>query len=155
MKRLRILYVEDNPANLMLVERVASMGGHEVLNRSNGERALADFEEIKPDLLLMDLQLSGAVDGLEVVQTLRKRGYNGPIVAVTAYAMVGDRERALEAGCNEYLAKPLPITKLVAVLQRYAEGRPAPEPPPKRGNPKPPPQSKVTQEIPRAEDSEN
>ncbi|MFZ4814263.1 MAG: response regulator [Phototrophicaceae bacterium] len=116
---LRILYVEDNPANLSLVHRVAKLGGHEVVNRSSGETALRDFSGIKPDLVLMDIQLEGKMSGLDVVRVLRQQGYNVPIVAVTAYAMKGDKEKALEAGCDEYLPKPLPIQELVALIERY------------------------------------
>jgi two-component system, cell cycle response regulator DivK len=116
---LRILYVEDNAANLSLVYRVAKMGGHEVINRSTGEKALADFDSINPDLVLMDVQLEGQLTGLDVTKELRARGYTLPIVAVTAYAMTGDREKAINAGCDDYLPKPLPIKQLVALLQRH------------------------------------
>ncbi|MEL6271716.1 MAG: response regulator, partial [Chloroflexota bacterium] len=68
---MRILYVEDNQVNLMLVERVAKMGGHEVINRTSGEAALADFDEINPDLILMDIQLEGQMTGLDAVRELR------------------------------------------------------------------------------------
>lgn len=116
---MRILYVEDNPANLFLVQRVARMGNHEVLNYTNGESALENFERDTPDLVLMDVQLAGAMSGLDVVRRLRSSGYKTPIIAVTAYAMVGDRERCLEAGCDDYLSKPLPVPKLVELITRY------------------------------------
>lgn len=129
---MRILYVEDNPANLFLVKRVARMGNHEVLNYIDGEDALANFERDKPDLVLMDIQLSGELSGLDVVKRLRADGYTLPIVAVTAYAMLGDRERCIEAGCDDYLAKPLPVPQLVELFERYnaaklaAEGKASP-----------------------------
>jgi CheY-like chemotaxis protein len=116
---MHILYVEDNKANLMLVERVARMGGHKVSNRTTGEATLADFDDINPDLILMDIQLEGKLNGLEVVRELRQRQFQLPIIALTAYAMKGDREKALDAGCDEYLPKPLPINKLVELLQTY------------------------------------
>ncbi|MEL6152112.1 MAG: response regulator [Chloroflexota bacterium] len=116
---MRILYVEDNQVNLMLVERVAKMGGHEVINRTSGEAALADFDEINPDLILMDIQLEGQMTGLDAVRELRTRGVEMPIVALTAYAMKGDREKALAAGCNQYLPKPLPINVLLDLLKKY------------------------------------
>ncbi|HEX2622161.1 MAG TPA: response regulator, partial [Phototrophicaceae bacterium] len=62
---MRILYVEDNPANLFLVKRVARMGGHEVINYIDGEDALANFIKDKPDLVLMDIQLAGELSGLD------------------------------------------------------------------------------------------
>jgi CheY-like chemotaxis protein len=116
---MRILYVEDNPANLFLVKRVAKVGGHEVINYIDGEQALSNIDQDKPDMILMDIQLAGAMSGLDVVQKLRSDGCYLPIIAVTAYAMLGDRERFLAAGCDDYLAKPLPIPRLVEMLDHY------------------------------------
>jgi len=116
---MRILYVEDNLANLSLVQRLARVGDHEVISHPDGEAALANIDQDKPDLILMDVQLKGALTGLEVVKALRARGHNTPIIALTAYAMVGDRERCLEAGCDDYLPKPLPVEQLVEFFQRY------------------------------------
>src|SRR6185369_2341742 len=116
---MRILYVEDNPANLSLVQRVARMGGHQVVTYAEGEMALANYDRDKPDLVLMDLQLSGKLTGLDVVKELRSAGHQTPIIAVTAYAMIGDRERCLEAGCTGYLAKPLPVSELVDLIKQY------------------------------------
>ncbi|NWF70166.1 MAG: response regulator [Chloroflexi bacterium] len=125
---MRILYVEDNPANLFLVQRIARMGNHEVLNYPNGESALENFERDRPDLVLMDVQLEGSLTGLDVVRKLRGSGYKTPIVAVTAYAMIGDRERCLEAGCDDYLAKPLPVPRLVELIKRYDPVQPTAAP---------------------------
>ncbi len=116
---LKIMYVEDNPANISLLQRIARMGGHEVINYTNGEVALSNFAKDDPDLVLMDLQLEGRISGLDVVKQLRARGFKTPIVAVTAYAMVGDRERCIEAGCNSYLSKPLPVAELVELVKDY------------------------------------
>jgi two-component system cell cycle response regulator DivK len=116
---MRVLYVEDNRANLLLIERVAKMGGHEVFGRARGEDAVAEFDEIQPDFILMDIQLEGRMTGLEAVEKLREQGHTLPIVALTAYAMKGDREKALAAGCDEYLPKPLPINKIVELFTKY------------------------------------
>lgn len=116
---MRILYVEDNPANVFLVKRVAKMGQHEIINFIDGREAIRKFDEVDPDLVLMDIQLVGETSGLEVVKELRGRGVQTPIIAVTAYAMVGDKERCIEAGCNDYLAKPLPIPRLIEIFQTY------------------------------------
>lgn len=116
---MRIVYVEDNDTNLFLVQRIARMGSHEVIHYRDGDSALRNFSRDCPDLLLIDLQLVGTVDGLDVVRHLRAAGCQTPMIALTAYAMIGDRERCMEAGCNEYLAKPLPVEALVALLQRY------------------------------------
>lgn len=126
---MRILYVEDNPANVFLVQRVARMGNHEVIHYSEGQPALDHFEADKPDLVLMDVQLPGLLTGLDVVKALRAKGHQTPMVAVTAYAMSGDRERCLEAGCNGYLSKPLPVGELVELFKRYeAQLKPASRP---------------------------
>lgn len=116
---MRILYVEDNQANLMLVQRLARLGSHVVISHPDGETALTQFEQDKPDLVLIDVQLGGAMNGLDVVKALRTRGHKTPIIALTAYAMVGDRDRCLEAGCDAYLPKPLPVEELVEMFQRY------------------------------------
>lgn len=128
---MRIMYVEDNPANISLLQRIARMGGHEVINYTDGEVALTRFAADNPDLVLMDLQLEGRIGGLEVVRQLRAGGFKTPIVAVTAYAMVGDRERCIEAGCDGYLSKPLPVAEVVELVQKYeiiVKSKPAAEP---------------------------
>lgn len=116
---MRIMYVEDNQVNLALVERIARMGRHQIVSYGNGEEALKALETDKCELILMDIELEGALDGVEVVKLLRERGDNRPIIAVTAYAMVGDMERILEAGCNEYLPKPIPIAQFITLLAKY------------------------------------
>lgn len=118
---MKILYVEDNPANLSLLQRIARMGGHQVITYTEGEKALDNFDKDSPDLVLMDVQLSGGMNGLDVVRKLRERGFKMPIVAVTAYAMTGDKERCIEAGCDTYLAKPLPVTELVELVKKYED----------------------------------
>jgi CheY-like chemotaxis protein len=111
--------VEDNPANLFLVKRVARMGNHEVINFIDGEEALRKIDLVQPHLILMDIQLAGGLNGLEVVTRLRELGHTMPIIAVTAYAMVGDKERCLAAGCDDYMPKPIPVARLVDLFQRY------------------------------------
>jgi CheY-like chemotaxis protein len=118
---VRIVYVEDNEVNLFLVRRIANMGGHEVIHYNDGQSVLEHFERDHPDLLLIDVQLVGALDGLDVVRSLRAAGHQTPIFAITAYAMLGDRERCLEAGCTGYIAKPLPVADLVELFKQYAE----------------------------------
>ena len=116
---MKVLYVEDNPANVFLVKRVARMGNHEIINYIDGGQALKKYDEISPDLVLMDIQLAGDKSGLDVVRELRARGVKTPIIAVTAYAMVGDKERCIDAGCDDYLAKPLPIPRLVEIFDSH------------------------------------
>jgi len=116
---MKILYVEDNLANLLLVQRLARIGNHDIISHADGESTLANFEQEKPDLVLMDIQLGGALNGLDVVKKLRENGHKTPIIALTAYAMVGDKERCLEAGCDAYLPKPLPVEQLVELFKKF------------------------------------
>lgn len=118
---MRIAYVEDNPTNLALVERVASMNQHVIVSYTEGEIALEELKKQTFDLILMDVELAGDMGGLEVVRRLRAHGLQTPIIAVTAYAMIGDRDRCIEAGCTDYLSKPMPIPQLIALLNRYDE----------------------------------
>src|SRR5258708_5582248 len=118
---MRVAYVEDNSTNLALVERVASMSHHVIVSYTEGEIALRELMREKVDLILMDVELAGELSGLQVVRGLRAQGLKTPIIAVTAYAMMGDREKCIEAGCTDYLPKPLPIPELVALLNRYDE----------------------------------
>jgi two-component system cell cycle response regulator DivK len=113
---MRILYVEDNMVNVSLVRRIAR--SDELINYIDGEEALKNFDRDNPDLILMDIQLAGKMTGLDVVRELRQKGCRLPIIAVTAYAMVGDRERCIEAGCDDYIAKPLPIAVLLELFEK-------------------------------------
>lgn len=137
---MKIMYVEDNPANISLVQRIARMGGHQVVSFSNGEAALSNYERENPDLIFMDVQIEGRLTGLDVVRGLRARGVTKPIIAVTAYAMMGDKERCLEAGCDSYISKPLPISELVDLVQRYEVDL---------GASSAPPLTRVTTEMPK------
>ena len=118
---MRVLYVEDNATNVILVQRVANMGKHEVINYADGQDALDHFEQDKPDLILLDIQLRGALTGLDVARILRTRACVIPVIAVTAYAMKGDRQRCLDAGCDDYLAKPISVAELVTVFKRFGD----------------------------------
>ena len=118
---MRILYVEDNATNVILVQRVANMGKHEVINYDDGQEALDHFERNKPDLILLDVQLRGVLTGLDVAHILRTKGCTVPIIAVTAYAMKGDRQRCLDAGCDDYLPKPISVAELVTVFKHYGD----------------------------------
>ncbi|MBZ0317546.1 MAG: response regulator [Anaerolineae bacterium] len=116
---MRIMYVEDNAVNLELVRRIARLGGHDVVSFSNGKDALDALQTDTAHLILMDIQLEGEMDGIEVVKRMRARGDQRPVIAITAYAMRGDEERILGAGCNDYLPKPLPISQFITLLAKY------------------------------------
>ncbi len=117
---MRILYVEDNEVNRALVERIMRARNCEVIFRDEGEGALEVLKDDPAiDLVLLDIELAGTISGLDVIRTLRARNDRRPVVAITAYAMMGDRERILEAGCDQYLPKPLVVTDLLAMIDHY------------------------------------
>lgn len=103
-----VLVVDDNPANVKLMTFVLSSSGYDVRSATTAGEALVSIEECMPALILMDLQLPG-MDGLTLTRKLRAdpRMRDLVIIAVTAYAMTGDRERALDAGCDDYISKPI------------------------------------------------
>lgn len=105
-----VLVVEDAPASLALVTKLLLSAGHRVLSAATGTEGVALALEHRPDLVLLDLRLPD-VDGWEVLRRLRAGSDGGrtPVVAVTAHAMRGDRERALAAGFDDYLTKPIDV----------------------------------------------
>lgn len=113
----RILIVEDNPQNMKVVMMALRPHGYTLLQATDGEEALEIAVGEKPDLIIMDIQLP-KVSGLEVTRRLRQMpGFSHvPIIAVTAYAMKGDREKAIEAGCDAYLSKPINTRELPGVI---------------------------------------
>jgi two-component system cell cycle response regulator DivK len=105
-----ILIIEDNRQNLELVQFLLEEAGHRVRAAADARGARAELERQVPDLVLMDMQLPGT-DGLELVAELRgdRRFRHLPIVALTAHALRGDRERFLAGGCDGYIAKPIDV----------------------------------------------
>jgi two-component system cell cycle response regulator DivK len=110
-----ILIVEDNPANLKLTITVLEHAGYRVLHADNGPIGMAVARYYKPDLILMDIQLPG-MDGLQATRLLKAdpETESIPIVALTAFAMKGDEERILAAGCDGYIAKPFDYKQFLA-----------------------------------------
>src|SRR5207244_1934797 len=119
----RVLIIDDNQTNLKLVTYVVQVAGFEVETAIDAETALAALARRKPDVILMDLQLPG-IDGLELTRRIKADPVTRDIaiIAVTAYAMKGDREKALEAGCDDYVSKPIDTRALPAVIARHAKG---------------------------------
>ena len=122
----RILIVDDNPMNLKLARVLLAFEGYEVRTAEDAGEALALLEEFHPRLILMDIQLPG-VDGLEATLRLKADPATRDIivVALTAYAMKGDNEKALAAGCDGYVAKPIDTRVLPGVIASYRAARPA------------------------------
>jgi two-component system cell cycle response regulator DivK len=104
----KILVVEDNPTNMRVIRMVLRSRGYWLLEATDGEEALVVAMEGRPDLIVMDIQLP-KIDGLEVTRRLRQSTEfkQIPIIALTASAMEGDREKVIAAGCDEYISKPV------------------------------------------------
>jgi CheY-like chemotaxis protein len=115
-----ILVIEDNEKNLYLVTFILEKCGYQVIPARDGEAGIALARQIKPDLILLDIQLP-VMDGYAVARELTRNGELRltPIVAVTSYAMLGDRERILEAGCVGYIEKPINPATFITEIERY------------------------------------
>jgi two-component system cell cycle response regulator DivK len=114
----RILIVEDSPDNMKLFRTVLRLKGHEVTGLSGGDGLLQAIEQGHPDLVLMDIQLPGK-DGFALLQEIRSSALARlPVIALTAHAMTGDRERALEAGFDDYITKPIDIRAFPDKVER-------------------------------------
>ena len=120
MPRKRILVVEDNPMNMELVCEVLEAHGYEVWQATSAAEALERLKRVKPDLILMDIQLPG-LDGLALTKRLKQEPATRDIlvVALTAHAMKGDRDRILEAGCCGYIPKPIDVKDLTNQVARF------------------------------------
>jgi two-component system, cell cycle response regulator DivK len=104
-----ILIVEDSPDNMKLFRTLLTLHGHDVIGRGSGEGLIQQICDTRPDLVLMDIQLPER-DGFELLQDIRREvGEALPVVALTAHAMAGDRERAIGAGFDGYITKPIDI----------------------------------------------
>ena len=119
----RILVVEDNEKNMKLFRDVLQATGYRTLEASTAGRALALAAEHRPALVLMDIRLPD-LDGLETLSRLRMDASTAgiPVLAVTAQAMKGDRERFMEAGFDGYLSKPVDVDELLEAVARFCEG---------------------------------
>lgn len=117
-----ILYIEDNPDNMLLVQRALESRGYKLLKAVNGVDGISMAEGNMIDLILLDINLPD-IDGYEVARRLRKSGKSElayiPIIAVTANALKGDAERALESGCDVYMSKPINIRELWARIEAF------------------------------------
>ena len=124
MNAYRVLVVEDNERNLKLVRDVLQYAGYQVVEATTGEQGVELAKSLLPDLVLMDLQLPG-IDGIEALRRVRESDgmAHVPVVAVTAFAMREDRDRATHAGFDGYLEKPLSVRELPDQVQRFLTAR--------------------------------
>jgi CheY-like chemotaxis protein len=121
----KILYIEDNDDNVyMLKMRLELLGDFEVLAAENGEKGCEMAATEQPDLILMDLEMP-VVDGWEATRRLKGSPTTRdiPIIALSAHALAGEREKALAAGCNDFDTKPIEFDRLVATLRRVLASR--------------------------------
>jgi two-component system cell cycle response regulator DivK len=123
----KILYVEDNEDNVYMLKRRLERAGFEVVVASDGEQGLALAHDQRPDLILMDLSLP-VLDGWQATRRLKdsEETRSIPVIALSAHAMPGDREKALEAGCDDYDAKPVNLPSLLAKIHALLPERSAP-----------------------------
>jgi len=122
MEKPKILYVEDHLESALLV-RTLLKNKCEVSITETYEETIDFLKDNKVDLILLDINLPGKKDGVDLVKELKsdERYKNLPVIALTAYALAGDRERLLEAGCDEYIAKPMSKKELFEKLQKFIQ----------------------------------
>jgi len=125
LRNSRILVVEDMAVNQAIMATLLRDAGAQVAIADNGamgvQKVMQDMDNgLLFDVVLMDMQMP-VMDGYEATTFLRKHGYQRPIVAVTAHALTGDREKTLEAGCDDYIAKPIDNKTLIEIIQKYLD----------------------------------
>ena len=119
-KQKTVLYIEDNPHNRRLVRRTLERRGYAIIEAVDGVSGLEMVRELKPPLILLDIGLP-KMDGIEVVSRIKADANLShiPVIALTASAMRGDREKFLAAGCDDYLSKPIQVLELLDKVNRY------------------------------------
>lgn len=120
----KILIVEDNPQNMRLIEMTLRARSYVLLTANDGEKALDVAVREHPDLIIMDIQLP-KISGYDVTKKMRQmpKFINTPIIALTAYAMEGDKEKFIEAGCDAYLSKPIDTRELPELIANILGSR--------------------------------
>lgn len=115
-----VLYIEDNFHNRRIVNKVLTSRGFRVVEAEDGEKGLEMIRAMQPPLVLLDITLPG-IDGIEVVKNVKadETLRHIPVIAVTASAMRGDKERFLEAGCDDYLSKPVQVMELAEIVEKH------------------------------------
>jgi two-component system cell cycle response regulator DivK len=119
----KVLVVEDNEKNMYLISFILGKMGHNVITAKTGEEGVDLALKERPDLILMDIQLPG-INGLETTRRIRasKEGGDVPIIALTSYALVGDKEQVLGAGCTGYIEKPINPETIMGEIEKYLYG---------------------------------
>ncbi len=122
MANKKILIVEDNEFNLELISDILKIRGHQIISTDNGEDAISLAKETHPDLILMDIQLP-VMDGYEATRRIKSDPEFKaiPIIAVTSFAMKGDKEKVVQAGCDGYIVKPIDTRRFPQLVQEYLQ----------------------------------
>jgi len=122
-RRQKVLIVEDNDLNMKLFNDLLAAHGYDTLQTRDGVEALALAREHRPDLILMDIQLP-EVSGLEVTKWIKQDENLRmiPVIAVTAFAMKGDKEKMRDGGCEDYIAKPISVASFLQTVERFLSG---------------------------------
>jgi len=120
---VRILLVEDNEMNRDMLSRRLKRNGYDVVIATDGQQGVDMATAEAPDLILMDMSLP-VIDGWEATRQIKQNAATGgiPVIALTAHAMAGDREKAIEAGCDDYDTKPVEITRLLGKITALLPG---------------------------------
>jgi CheY-like chemotaxis protein len=123
MSTRKVLVIEDNRMNMELASDLLRLQGHEVLQAASAPEALTLLQTTRPDLILLDIQLPG-LNGLDLTRNLKEdpRTRAIPIIAITAYAMRGDEEKVLQAGCQGYIPKPVDVEQFFQVVGGILKG---------------------------------
>ncbi|GAA4453829.1 response regulator [Novipirellula rosea] len=112
----RILIVDDNDDNRDVLKRRLERRGFDIVTATGGKDGIEHAQADSPDVILMDMNMP-ELDGWEATKQIREQGITVPVIALTAHAMTGDRERAIEAGCTEYHTKPVEMDKLLSLIE--------------------------------------
>ena len=118
----KVLIVEDNENNMELISFIIEANGAQIIQAVNGLSGVEMALNEKPDYIILDIQLPD-IDGLEVLKRIRAsgEGKNIPVIAMTSYAMAGDRERMIAAGCNGYIEKPIDPERVIGQIQKILD----------------------------------
>jgi CheY-like chemotaxis protein len=120
VKDITVLVVDDNPTNLKLLKVLLSVEGYKILTATEAQETKIILQTELPDIILMDIQLPG-MDGLTLTQWIKEQPQyqHIKVIALTSYAMKGDKEKALKAGCDGYISKPIDGKELPKIIENY------------------------------------
>lgn len=124
MGKAKVLYIEDNLDNMILVKRILEIEGYHVIGAETGEEGLAKAMENLPDIVITDINLPD-IDGYEVTDTLKKdtKTAHIPVIAMTANVMKKDRENVIQAGCDGFISKPIDVDDLPGQIENFLKGK--------------------------------